>query len=270
MGNKWKLPFRKDEGRKRKIAKLLALDFDTILKSTNIDITNEKDKFQFEEDTRYSRKEYENVKDTKKSYLKAIHVWGLPGMENNAPSAEGDISISLKENLVIVTGETGSGKSLVFCEAVKLISGGKAKSSLLGVDCNKEARVDAVIEFHHPYSDITHRRLEKYKIPIRGDIIHFSRRLYRSKMRLQSTCFINDIPVSLSLLRDILSPLLVVVDASLASRFLSLPSNCLNVLDAAVEENVKEKVRKMSALYKTAFEEREKLEAQFNHRILPH
>ena len=85
--------------------------------------------------------------DTKKgdadwytSHIAAIRSYNLAGAVNHGSEKEISISLGDGPNLVAVTGETGSGKSLLIARVAELITGGKATSSTVSSTADDENR----------------------------------------------------------------------------------------------------------------------------------
>lgn len=104
------------------------------------------------------------------------------------------LDISFPEGLIIITGQTGAGKSIII-GALSLLSGTKADASMIsaGADsCVVEGVFDAA-------DDTISSLLKEEDIEFGGDLI--IRRVISSSGR--SRCFVNDCPVQVGLLQSI-------------------------------------------------------------------
>lgn len=132
------------------------------------------------------------------------------------------LDISFPEGLVIITGQTGAGKSILL-GALSLLAGAKADASMLspGADsCVVEAEFDSC-------PDILRTLLAGEDIEQDGDSILIRRMIARSG---RSRSFVNDCPVSVGFLQDISSKL-VDIHSQHRSLMLSDRSFQLSVLD---------------------------------------
>lgn len=104
------------------------------------------------------------------------------------------ININLKDNLTIILGETGSGKSILL-ESIGIALGDRAKTSILR-DSSKPANI--VIEFLTENNTSLEHKFEEFGMP-------FSKNLVIRKVITQtsSKIFINDIPTSLNFINSI-------------------------------------------------------------------
>ena len=97
-----------------------------------------------------------------KSYISRIKAFNLAGMvgtsenSDNENRADGTIVINLNPGLVAVTGETGSGKSLLLNKAVNLAIGGKAGNIIQSNEfsSNKESSQEIRVEMGEFFSHI--------------------------------------------------------------------------------------------------------------------
>jgi DNA repair protein RecN (Recombination protein N) len=105
-----------------------------------------------------------------------------------------EITVSLQHGLNIITGETGAGKSIIV-DALSLLLGERSS-----VDTIRKGAERAVVEgvFSGPGLPKLENLLEKNDVELSGDVI--MRREVSAKG--QSRCFINDSPVTLSLLKE--------------------------------------------------------------------
>ena len=108
------------------------------------------------------------------------------------------LEIELKNGFTVITGETGSGKSILF-NALNLLQGQKADFSLIGSNSSK-----AIVEGEFLIN-------EKAKsFFIKNDLDYIKNTIIRREItnKSRSRIFINDTPVSLSLLKEFSSSLI--------------------------------------------------------------
>jgi DNA repair protein RecN (Recombination protein N) len=106
-----------------------------------------------------------------------------------------ELSAEFSSGLVILTGETGAGKSIII-DALGMIIGERASSEVVRTDAEK-----AIVEGLFDVTDNTKLTalLEENELDVRNELI--ARREISS--RGQTRCFINDSPVSLAFLRQV-------------------------------------------------------------------
>jgi DNA repair protein RecN (Recombination protein N) len=103
-----------------------------------------------------------------------------------------DLSINFSDGFTVITGETGSGKSILI-ESIELITGKKADLSLIRSGY-QECIITANFEYNNPkITDF----LNRFSIPLEDNIILIRRTIELSG---KSKVFINDAQVSLSVL----------------------------------------------------------------------
>jgi DNA repair protein RecN (Recombination protein N) len=103
-----------------------------------------------------------------------------------------DLNINFSNGFTVITGETGSGKSILI-KSMELITGKRADLSLIRSGC-KECIIIANFEYNNP--KIT-EFLNRFSIPLEDNIILIRRTIELSG---KSKAFINDTQVSLSVL----------------------------------------------------------------------
>jgi DNA repair ATPase RecN len=91
----------------------------------------------------------------------------------------------------------------------------------------------------------------------------------RGKTRLKSLCQINGTTVTLKTLCTLTSPLLVVVDASVAAAALARPETRLAMLDTAIDPTIRQTYQSTQQTYRQCRMERERIEEELENRILP-
>jgi len=106
-----------------------------------------------------------------------------------------ELTIDFKSGLNIITGETGAGKSILI-GALGLVLGDRAKPEVVRKDATK-AIIEAIIDCSN--NKAVHQILRENQIDVMDDMI--VRREISAKG--QSRCFINDSPVTLSVLKQV-------------------------------------------------------------------
>lgn len=132
------------------------------------------------------------------------------------------LDIVFPEGLIIITGQTGAGKSIIL-GALSLISGAKADVSMISQDA-ESCVVEAEFKLNSPELD---EILRSEDIDSDGDNIVIRRVLNRSG---RSRCFVNDCPVSIGVLQEI-SALLIDIHSQHKSLQLSDKRFQQSVLD---------------------------------------
>ena len=127
--------------------------------------------------------------------------------------------IEFGAGLNIFTGETGSGKSAILI-AVKLIAGERAD-----VEWIRAGAPSAIVEAK--LVSYSKESLNDIELPPNGEPLTVRREIHRSG---KSRCFIEDQLVNASMLRDIMRPLIEMVDQS-SSLELSMPEKQRKILD---------------------------------------
>lgn len=145
------------------------------------------------------------------------------------------LEIEFPEGLIIITGETGAGKSILM-GAISLLLGNKAEKDIL-MDSNKNCVVEA--SFHIEEHSLLKRIFESNDLVVTEEL--FIRRVVMPSGRSRS--FINDQPVSNKFLKEIAGSL-VDIHAQHEHLLLSDSSFRLSVLDSfASNKRIKEKYR---------------------------
>ncbi len=173
------------------------------------------------------------------------------------------LELDLSKNLTIITGETGSGKSIIL-GALSLILGQRADSNVL---YNKEKK--CVIEGHF---DIEHYDLENFFQT--NDIDYEDKTIIRREIAAsgKSRAFINDTPVTLTILKELSNQL---VDLHVQHETLSLSSQSfqLKTIDAIADnksllsqyKNVFQAYRKNVSELEQLQEEKDKLDQDYEY-----
>jgi len=222
------------------------------------------------------------------SYIESIKSHNLAGMVGNEGSAEISIDLADEPNLVAVTGETASGKSVLIAKAANLVTGGTASPTMLppisGDDDEtrtSEAVVEMTIQLDEPHLsmvglacnriglDASEILSQDGKLVLKRALSLQSSKSSSSKPRLKSTCEINGRTITLKAMKAIAGPLLTIVDAAVAAAALSKPNLRLAVIDTAVPIAIKSETLRTKTAYRKARRQREKLERELNSQVLP-
>ncbi len=222
-----------------------------------------------------------------KSHIVSIQSHNIAGIVNDKGNCDIEIDFGSTACLVCVTGESGSGKSLLVSKALDVVTGGKATSTLVQ-DPEMESWIELTVRLCDPHLSIVSSRLQQFGIdplilyhqhsedtthPAGDDSVgylHLQRTLIAgSSTKLKSTCRINEKHVSLKTLREIASPLFTTVDVGVASGALARPASRLAMLDIGVEDSTKQQCIQTRNAYKEATKRRKKIKKELESRILP-
>eukprot|EP00978_Attheya_sp_CCMP212_P039455 scaffold205271_cov51-Attheya_sp.AAC.1 len=244
-----------------------------------------------------------------KSHIVLLRSQNLAGMvRGDMDSATDDNSICISfqneendfPNLVAVTGETGSGKSLLVAKVAHLVTGGKADVTFISNqgflsdehEKSKPTTVEMILKLSEPHISAVKRELRilglgpllldasngnmetgmlslKREMFLQPPSPSSSRGSEAPKPRLKSICSINGQIVSLKTLRLISASLLTIVDASVASTALSRPSSRMSILDTGVPRELISQAYRVRAIYRQCRHHRERLEMELANRIFP-
>ena len=195
-----------------------------------------------------------------------------------------DILIEIKngENFTAITGETGSGKSLLVSRVIQLIGGGKASSSLVSSSEDRSVSVGITFLINEEYQKYLGNLFDELGIKIdfkRNDagtaMIDLERTIELGTAktgaaeRLKSTCRINNQAISLKNLATIASPLFACIDAAAASLALTKSSARMAMIDHAVSPEILSRARQTTLEYRVSRKERERLMTEISSRVLP-
>ncbi|MDO4438955.1 MAG: DNA repair protein RecN [Eubacteriales bacterium] len=161
-----------------------------------------------------------------------------------------DISVTFEKGLNIMTGETGTGKSVIIGSAV-LCMGGKAKTDIIrkGADY---AYVEMVFSLDDSYR---RKKLEEMGFSVEDGIISLSRKI----MPQRSINKINGETVNLSMLREV-SGLFIDIYGQNEHQSLLNNKKHLEILDMYMGDEAEEILIKQKALYKEWQDAKHKLE----------
>ena len=220
------------------------------------------------------------------SFISSIKSKNLAGMVSNDGSND-EICIHLGDepNLVAVTGETGSGKSVLIAKVASLVTGGTANPTMVPQSAS-EASVEMTIQLAEPHLSMVESAFRTIgmdsstllakapdgsstKLVLQRTLSLQPIKSLSGKPRLKSTCQVNGKVVTLKAMKAIASPLLTVVDAAAAASALARPNSRLSVIDTAVPTNIKAEALRTKTAYRKARRHREELEQELNSQVLP-
>jgi DNA repair ATPase RecN len=214
------------------------------------------------------------------SYIASIRSYNLAGTISEEDGGVISISFGHCPNLVAVTGETGSGKSLLIAKAAELLSGGKVISpSLVSQTTGGQNTtfVEMEICLSPPHISVVQQSLRMIGLdpailfqdsPSTKRLI-LKRELAVVEERIKSTCWVNGITVSLKALRCVSRPLLAIVDAAAAAAALAKQNSRLSIIDTAVPPPILSYARLTRAEYRKCLGYRQRLENELSNRMLP-
>lgn len=133
-------------------------------------------------------------------------------------------NIALDTGMSVITGETGSGKSL-FVSAIKLLRGERASHKIVG-PWDARSEISAVIDLSRKDDERVINELKSLSIFQDGEFRIIIRRIIGEK----SSAFINDTPVALSTLHSLMSPHLE-ISSQFENRELSKREYQIGILD---------------------------------------
>lgn len=205
-----------------------------------------------------------------KSFIESIMCSNLAGI-CNSDSKEANISIALTKKMVAVTGETGSGKSLLVSKLVDIVAGGRATASLVPRDGDSVALEIAMV-LTEPHLSWVQKALKEAGHSLLPETNGYAKmrvqRILERETRLFSTSKINDSVVTLKTVRKIVAPLVVVVDTPTAAAALSRPNSRMAVLDSAIDSVTIQNFKESYFEYIQSRQRREELEKNF-HSMFP-
>lgn len=206
--------------------------------------------------------ETEGVARSKQSYIKSIKCSNLAGIFDNQ-SEDGSISISLRPEMVSVTGETGTGKSLLISKLINVATGGKATASLVP-QVGERASVAMSIQLFEPHLSWVQHELTAAGLPnlqeTDGSARLTVRRVLEKEKRLSSSFQLNEKAVTMKAVRQVVAPLVVVVDTPGAASALAKPQIRLAVIDSAVNPAMLSEFKEARSRFNKARKTRAKLE----------
>ena len=252
-----------------------------------------------EQESASSRKNNNN-KHSQIISLRSQNLGGLAtvttSQDNEVGGTGGAVTFGKGQNLIAITGETGSGKSVLWARAIEILMGGKVAASLVGSTVNLSANqgdqmafVEMDMLLCEPHASFARWAMDNFGLdPMttstseNGEnsmdddsslVLRLKRTLLLqpslgNKARLKSLCEINGQTVTLKILSVIARPLLAVVDASAASAALSRPEARLAILDTAVTPMSRQRLEDARKIYRKCRIRREQLEKELASRAL--
>ncbi len=255
----------------------------------------------------------------RKSRIRSIRCENFAGMTNGQQGVSEDenvITLTFDEapiddvqkeeslailggNLVCITGETGSGKSLLVSKIADLLTGGKASPTLLQGSRNSTDASDVQNSGSMPVSDASAEMVlslyDKKHVSFVSKTLSqvgldsslvlkqtdhnaldgiTTLRLKRvismtPSQRMKSTCFINDHNVPLKVLKAIASPLIAIVNAPAAANALGRPALRLSMIDSGIPPSILTWVHQLQTAYRKSKQYRESLERELQNQVLP-
>jgi len=222
--------------------------------------------------------------DHKSSHIVYIKSSNIAGMVNDGDDADIQVDFGPDACLVAVTGESGSGKSLLVSKAIDLVTGGKVVSSLIpprsgdNLEQENTASVELTVNLHEPQLSAVSTNVQRFGVDSsilfnkqsKISQLHLKRTISLSNSgRLKSVCRINGKHVSLKTLRQVAAPLFTRVDVGVASAALGRPASRLAMLDMGVPESVMQNCAQLRDTYKEARKRTKSIRRDLESRILP-
>ena len=237
--------------------------------------------------------------------IRCRNIAGFVGSASGGESPLDEIRIDLEaadllrqrqhssHRLVVVTGESGAGKSLLLRRSLELLSGGKVAPGLVSPTTGTTSRkgdstvlsVEMNLLLREPQlsatrSALTNLGLDPTLLPSDGQF-HVERLVQYTAppdpssstsappKRLKSLCKVNERVVTLRALEGLVKPLVALVDSSTAAQALAKPEARLATLDTAVPALHRQRVQTAQRHYRAARQRREQLESELRNRVLP-
>lgn len=138
-----------------------------------------------------------------------------------------DITIDFEENLNVLTGETGAGKSIII-DAISLIFGARANNEIIAYG-KDNAYISVALYLKDKVADYIY---DKYDLDVKDECI-ITRTLSKTG---KSSCKINGMIIPLHLLNEI-SNLLIDISSQNESQYLFNHKNHLKLLDSYIANN---------------------------------
>ena len=165
-----------------------------------------------------------------------------------------DITIDFEENLNVLTGETGAGKSIII-DAISLIFGKRANSDIVAYGKDM-AFISASLEVNDYIANYIY---DNFDIDVFEEFI-ISRNISSSG---KSSCKINGIATPLHVINEI-SSLLIDISSQNESQYLFNHKNHLKLLDTFIESNNPSFKEKYNKLYQQYVEVKNRQEELYN------
>lgn len=219
------------------------------------------------------------------SYIEKVTSRNYGGLTNGNKSDaanNGEIAIKLGPNLNAISGETGSGKSLLMVKILELIRGCKSTSSMLPSSGESSAEGEVVLKLTDPHLSFVKKVMVENDIDQDLLTIHngdgfgtlvLSRQIFAvpsgTKSKIKSECKINGKNVTLKKLMAVATPLIAIVDAATAASMLAQPQARMNIIDTGVPSDILSTARSCKLAYRNARKKRERIERELANRVLP-
>lgn len=172
------------------------------------------------------------------------------------------IELQFKPGLVVLTGETGAGKSLIG-QALYLATGGRAKSGLVRRDQN-HARIDLVLQFSGAEQRIVDEELKELGLPQSESGRIIVRREIKASGGTRS--WVGGVPVSLRSLSSLWKQRLARIDQG-AATILESSSGRLALLDRALDDSaLLKRMADAAKQWQTAQAHQKQLQEQLEHQ----
>jgi len=221
------------------------------------------------------------------SHIETIKVRNFGGIMNgNRENGQEDVTIQVGKgpNLVAVTGETGSGKSLLVAKVIEYIMGCKASPSIIPTNGDKYAAIKVVLKLGEPHLSATMNLMQNNGLDptLVSDTIkngeatlQLTRMIIENetkgkvKRQLKSICKVNGKLVTLKTLKVVVTPLIAIVDASAAGAALKDPKARMQIIDSGVKACTLSRAQEAKKEYRKCRQHREKIEKELANRVLP-
>jgi len=194
------------------------------------------------------------------------------------------VSLGSAPNFVVLTGESGSGKSLLVSTSLNLILGEKKVAASLLSDASNYSKVEVIMKLSEPHLSIALKKFQQFQLdtvllPV-NDIDHMATlslardfsTAERSRQGVKSTCTVNGSIVPLRTLRSIASAFIAVVDGSAASVALSSQGKRMTIIDVGVSYQYPELIPNVIRTRNKYLEDRrqrELIQNELELRVLP-
>ncbi len=161
------------------------------------------------------------------------------------------ICIDFRYGLNVIVGQTGSGKSVVL-DCIELVTGGRAKGEIVR---KGEQKAIIIADFEHNNSIDLIDILKQNSIEI-NDTIALKRVIYPDG---KNSCFINDMPTTLSLINKISNYLIEINGQFVQGRLLEASEHLKMLDEYAVLRNDLVALKELFATYSNSKKEHQKL-----------
>jgi DNA repair protein RecN (Recombination protein N) len=161
-----------------------------------------------------------------------------------------EVDVTFKDNLNILTGETGAGKSIIL-GSINVALGGKISKDII-----RKGAEYALVELLFQVEDkITLKLLEEYDIPVEDDQIIISRKITNGK----GICKVNGVTVTTSLLKSI-AGLLMDIHGQHEHQSLLYKEKHLEIVDRYAKDSISNLKLDVSNIYKEYISVKKKIQ----------